>query len=149
MTAVTQTKEQCRKARGEDVSAIAALTLELGYQTTVDETAMTLAQLLASPSHGVFVALWQGRVSAWLVVERRISLEAGEKAEITGLVVGSHARRQGLGESLVAQARQWGREQGLAKLVVRSDTRREASHRFYAAIGFEPSKSSHVYQMPL
>lgn len=145
----TLAKVPCRVATPADVSAIAALTLELGYQTTVMETGVCLAALLASQDHAIFVAEWQGRVAAWLVVEQRLTLETGVKAEITGLVVGNHARRQGLGEALVAQAETWARQRGLERLLVRSDIRREASHRFYRAIGFEANKTSHVYLKPL
>ena len=136
---------ECRQAKVEDADAIAALTQELGYSTTSSQTAEILTKLLVSTNHGVFVALTQQHVCAWLVVEKRITLETGVKAEITGLVVSKQARRQGLGEALVRMAEEWSRERGIKHLVVRSNTRREASHHFYPSVGFEPTKTSQVY----
>ncbi|MGI2258646.1 GNAT family N-acetyltransferase [Shewanella sp. GXUN23E] len=136
---------QCRIARTTDAAAIAVLTAELGYHTTEAQTLGILTTLLGSQEHGVFVALWHDEVAGWLVIERRLTLETGWKAEITGLVVSEKCRRNGLAETLVRQAEDWCRHQGLEKLLVRSDVRRDASHRFYQAIGFTPTKVSQVY----
>ncbi|WP_353667898.1 GNAT family N-acetyltransferase [Marinomonas sp. THO17] len=124
---------------------ITNLTQTLGYDANREETAHWLNALIHSPLHHVFVVVCEDKVSAWLVVEKRLFLESGFKAEITGLVVGENYRRHGLAKALVSAAEGWAKQQGLAKLVVRSNISREASHLFYPAMGFHCSKTSHVY----
>jgi GNAT superfamily N-acetyltransferase len=130
--------------------AITNLTHELGYSTTEDQTYEWLSYLLRSKDHQVFVATTDnGTLCGWIVVEKRISLEAGFKAEITGLVVGASFRRFGVGKQLVAAAISWVHELKLQKLVVRSNIQREDSHEFYKDIGFSFKKSAHNYELLL
>ncbi|WP_394179791.1 GNAT family N-acetyltransferase [Marinomonas posidonica] len=132
-------------ARLKDADDIMHLTQALGYEANREETSLWLQSLVHSASHHVFVAVCEGKVSAWLVVEKRLFLESGYKAEITGLVVGENYRRYGIAKALVSAAEGWAKEQGLAKIVVRSNISREDSHLFYAAMGFRCAKTSHVY----
>ena len=124
---------------------IAQLTKELGYQVSATETQNWLIDLINSPFHFVFVAVSDTNVCGWIVVEKRLLLESGFKAEITGLVVGSRFRRHGIAQALVKAAELWANEQGLEQIVVRSNISRKESHVFYSSIGFNQSKTSHVY----
>jgi GNAT superfamily N-acetyltransferase len=109
-----------RPARFDDSAEIARLAGELGYPATVEEIRLTLKGLLESSKYAVAVACGDGnRLTGWIVVERRVFLESGEKAEITGLVVSAPARRAGIGKALVAYAEQWTARQGLASIRVR------------------------------
>ncbi|MBT1444375.1 GNAT family N-acetyltransferase [Shewanella sp. JM162201] len=137
-----------------DAADIQGLTGELGYASTEAQTLDWLSAMLESPGYGVFVARSVGdgtisRTVGWVVVECRLSLETGYKAEITGLVVSASHRRLGIGEALVARALQWSDAQGLDTVIVRSNVNRDASHHFYRALGFSLSKTSHVYQLAL
>ena len=85
----------------------------------------------------------------WAVAERRLSLESGERAELTGLVVSASARRMGIGRSLVTAAEQWGSEQGLESMYVRSNIARQESHPFYLDLGYHLKKTQHTYEKPL
>jgi GNAT superfamily N-acetyltransferase len=85
------------------------------------------------------------RLAGWIAAERRLSLEAGERVEITGLVVDGSIRRGGVGRALVAAAEAWASEQGLDVVVVRSNVLRQASHPFYEGLGYVRQKSQHVY----
>jgi len=133
----------------DNTDAIAHLTLELGYEVSVEDTRVWLRELIASPVHLVLVAVTGTSVCGWLVIEKRLFLESGFAAEITGLVVGVNFRRQGIAEALVNSAELWGREHGLTRLFVRSNVARDASHAFYPSIGFNLSKTSHVYVKPI
>jgi GNAT superfamily N-acetyltransferase len=84
-----------------------------------------------------------------MVVERRVSLESGEAAEITGLVVAASARRTGVGKALVSSAEQWTARQGLTAIRVRSNITRAESHPFYERLGFLRKKTQHTYEKPL
>jgi GNAT superfamily N-acetyltransferase len=138
-----------RPARSGDAAEIARLAGELGYPATTVDMASRLAVLLVHPSHHVQVAEAAGALLGWIAVERRLSLESGERIEIVGLVVGNAARRRGVGSMLLADAEQWARAQGFAAITVRSNVLREASHPFYEREGYVRHKTQHVYTKAL
>ncbi len=79
-------------AQETDAAEITRLSIELGYQTTVDQTRMVLKQMLSSPSYlAVVASASAGRLLGWAVAERRITLESGESVELTGLVHAAQA----------------------------------------------------------
>jgi N-acetylglutamate synthase-like GNAT family acetyltransferase len=135
-----------RFARIEDVPRIVILSEELGYPSTEEEMRPRLAELLERSDHFVVVACTtEGNVIGWIHVERRLSLEGGEKAELQGLVVAMDARRSGVGRALVAKGEEWAFALGL-DIVVRSNAMRPEAHEFYPALGFSRIKSQHVYR---
>jgi GNAT superfamily N-acetyltransferase len=130
----------------EDAAEIARLSFELGYPKTTEQTRAALERMLMSPAYFVVVAKAGGGARlGWIAVERRLSLESGESAEITGLVVAATARRMGVGKALVDAAEQWARNAGFDAIRVRSNVTRTESHPFYREIGFRQSKTQHVY----
>lgn len=139
-----------RPAALSDAAAIARLCHELGYPAAPEGIAPRLAELLASPHALVAVATGEdGTLTGWIAVERRLTLESGESAEITGLVVAAAARRQGIGAALVAAAERWVAERGLTAVRVRSNVVRPESHAFYQRLGYARRKTQHVYEKPL
>lgn len=137
-------------AQLEQASSVTKLSHQLGYQVTEQQTTEWLNDLIKSETHQVFVAQGlQEQVCGWLVVEKRISLEAGYKAEITGLVVGESYRRSGVAKQLVYSALEWAKKMGLEKIAVRSNAQREISHLFYQGIGFTYTKTAHNYVLAL
>jgi len=139
-----------RQAQIDNCVAITKLTLELGYLVTEENIKEWLDYLLKSENHMVLLAQDEcGQTCGWIVMEKRISLEAGFKAEITGLVVGTEWRRLGIGKELVAAAESWAIESGLSRIVVRSNIKRKESHVFYNNIGFSLVKSAHNYEKQL
>jgi GNAT superfamily N-acetyltransferase len=85
----------------------------------------------------------------WIGVERRSTLETGEKAEIVGLVIDARARRTGVGRALAEAAEDWARRQGFDALMVRSNAARIESHPFYLKHGYQLRKTQQVYLKPL
>ena len=137
-------------AQETDVAEIVRLSLELGYQITADQTRTALKQMLSSPSYFAVVAsAGAGRLLGWAVAERRLSLESGESVELTGLVVTASARRVGVGSALVATAEHWALQKGFSSIRVRSNITRTESHPFYERLGFERTKTQHVYKKSL
>ncbi len=124
---------------------IAQLSAELGYPVGNEQTKQWLSELMTSVHHRVLVARCEQAVCGWLVVEKRLFLESGYSAEITGLVVGAAFRRQGIAGALVAGAELWAKQQDVHRLVVRSNAARKESHIFYPSVGFVHSKTSQVY----
>ena len=136
-----------RTAEPGDAHAIAALAGELGYPTTPRRALARLARLPADGSRTVLVAESDGRVVAWMELARRTLLVAEDYAEITGLVVASSERSRGIGRELLEHARAWARTRGLARLRVRTNETRAATHAFYQRHGFTLSKSQRVYDL--
>lgn len=134
-----------RLALPGDATAIARLAGELGYPVTATAMAARLDVLLGHPAHHVVVADAGDSLLGWIAVERRLTLESGERMEIVGLVVGSTVKRSGVGRSLVAAAEQWAMAQGFDAISVRSNVARDASHPFYERLGYVRRKTQHVY----
>jgi len=134
----------------ENATEISHLTNELGYAKNEVKTKEWLNYLLNSENHFVLVALDNSKqVCGWAVIEKRISLESGFKAEITGLIVGKEYRRFGIGQQLVSMAISWAKNLQLTRVVVRSNVQREESHEFYKNIGFKFKKSAHNYEISI
>jgi GNAT superfamily N-acetyltransferase len=135
-----------RPARAGDAAEVARLAGELGYPVDAQAMGTRLDTLMGDPRQSVHVVDSEGgRLAGWISAERRLSLEAGERVEITGLVVDGATRRGGVGRALVEAAESWAREQGIDRMVVRSNVQRQASHPFYETLGYVRQKSQHVY----
>jgi GNAT superfamily N-acetyltransferase len=85
----------------------------------------------------------------WIAATVRLGLETGEKAEITGLVVGAAARRAGVGRALVGAVEAWAAQQGMGVIAVRSNVLRSESHPFYQNLGYRQRKTQHYYEKTL
>lgn len=138
-----------RSARLEDAAEIARLSTELGYPVDADAMTPRLRLVLDDPNRHVIVASAESGLLGWIGMERRLSLEGGEQAEIVGLVVDARARRAGVGAALAKAAEQWARGLGYRNLVVRSNAARVESHPFYEKHGYVRKKTQHVYSKPL
>lgn len=139
-----------RPARVEDAAEIARLSGELGYPVSIDAMHARLHALLPLPQHRIVVAQGEhGGLLGWIAVERRHTLESGERIEIAGLVVDAAARGSGVGRALVADAEQWALAQGFGAIGVRSNVAREGSHPFYESLGYVRAKTQHVYRKRL
>jgi GNAT superfamily N-acetyltransferase len=136
-----------RLAEIGDAAALAALSAELGYPRSVTDISTALRELLAAPDKLVMIATGaDGQPLGWIAAERRVMLETGASAEITGLVVAAAARRRGIAGRLLAAAERWAATQGLRALRVRSNVTRTESHPFYLGQGYAQKKTQHVYE---
>ena len=136
---------QIRPAVTEDADAIAILTSELGYPTSVADMRARLEALLARLTHFVAVAEDASGVIGWIAAEERLVLESGTRAELVGLVVTSRVRRTGVGRALVREAESWARHRGLESIFVRSNVVRHEAHPFYDSLGYSRTKTQHAY----
>ena len=135
-----------RPAQPTDNAAIAALSGELGYPAEAPEIASRMEEAAARPDQRLWVAESNGSVVGWVQAVRTVAVEAGPRVEIVGLVVAGSARRQGVGRILVGAAEDWARSEGVRHVVVRSNEKRAESHLFYAALGYERTKTQVVYR---
>lgn len=138
-----------RTALPSDAAEIATLTAQLGYPADTAVTHARLERLLRADDQLVIVACTSDKIAGWLQAHAYDILESGLIVEIVGLVVAESCRRAGIGRALVEQAERWAGARGPESLVVRSNTLRTESHRFYPTLGFTASKTQAVYQKPL
>jgi GNAT superfamily N-acetyltransferase len=138
-----------RVAHIDDAPEIARLAGELGYQTPIDAMRDRLQLLLQHADHLIRVAQEGDMLHGWIAVERRRTLESGERIEIVGLVVDAKCRGTGVGRLLVADAEQWACSLGFASISVRSNIARDASHPFYERLGYMRRKTQHCYTKAL
>lgn len=139
-----------RKGNADDADAVARLSLELGYASDIADIRHRIASIASSAEDLFVVAIEAGdRPIAWLQAHASHTIESGYRVEIVGLVVTAHARRHGVGRLLVAKAETWAKEKQASAIVVRSNTLRLESHRFYPALGYAESKTQRVYRKQL
>lgn len=134
-----------RPARVDDAADIARLSTELGYPSSDVEIRTRIERLLQSDTYFLVVAERESVVVGWIAAERRLLIESGERADISGLIVTEQARRSGTGQALVEAAEEWARGQGLNRMVVRSSVSRLESHPFYERLGYVRAKTQHAY----
>ena len=135
-----------RPATAGDAAELARLSAQLGYPAEVPDIARRLALLLDSPISSVLVAdAGAGRLHGFVGVERRTTIESGERVEIAGLVVDAQVRRGGVGRALVAAAEAWARQAGVEEIILRSNVARSEAHAFYPSLGYTLIKTQHAY----
>jgi len=138
-----------RSAIVDDAPAVADLIVQLGYSATVAEAADRLERLLARPDNDILVAVDDDRVVGFLHVSVSESIEGETTGEIRGLVVNEAHRSGGIGAQLVEAAEAWVRQQGVRKIRVRSNVKRERARRFYERHGYIVVKTSNIFDKEL
>ena len=138
-----------RKVHLSDASDIARLNGELGYAGDADTMRDRLERIVSQSDQVVLVAVVKETIVGWLQAHASLSLASGARVEILGLIVGEGCRHSGIGRALVRQVEGWALEIGSDVVVVRSNTKRVESHRFYSALGFSTAKTQAVYRKHL
>ena len=127
---------EIRAARVSDADEIARLLGELGYPQGSDPD--RLADWASDPNAHALVAEQDGHLAGAIGVQLcRHFARPGRFARIVAMVVDERHRQTGVGRALVAAAREIARAEGCDRIEVTSGRRRDASHPFYRALGFE------------
>ena len=134
-----------------DLDAVVTLSRQLGYEVFSGEVRARLARVLEKPDHFLIgIRSQSGHLIAYAHALREpTSLLAPERAELHTLVVEANFRDQGIGGRLLGAAEDWARSQGLSRMRLRSNMKREAAHRFYFREGYAIEKTSHVFTQDL
>ena len=125
-----------RAATADDSESIAALLSELGHPTRASDIPASLSAVTREGGAALVAVDDRDHPLGLMTLARHSSLHAGGPiAYITALVTAGTARRRGIGQLLVAQAKAWARENGCVRLTVTSAERRADAHAFYPACG--------------
>lgn len=140
-----------RPARPADAADLARLTTQLGYPVDPGEQGRRLERVLASgEDDAVLVAVDAAdRPLGWIHVAMRRLLEAGDSAQVAGLVVEEAARSGGIGAALLAAGEAWAHERGCTSMDIASRETRVDAHRFYERHGYTRYKISYRFRKPL
>ncbi|WP_143752403.1 GNAT family N-acetyltransferase [Marinobacter guineae] len=107
-----------------------------------------LSQLLNSNEHRIWVADSDEAVVGWLHACLAVRVGVAPFIEISGLIVDEGYRGEGIGSKLVEEAILWAKSIGVS-VRVRSNSKRDATHKFYQAQGFTLLKQQHVFEFDL
>ena len=133
-----------------DADAVAALSTQLGYPSSAEQTLRRFRGIGEAPDARVWVAeSAEGGILGWIHLFGNRLLESDPDAEIGGLVVHESARGRGVGRALVAAAEAWAKERGYTVVSVRSNVIRKDAHEFYKGLGYEPTKSQFKFRKKL
>lgn len=127
-----------RDAVKDDASSIAELLAQLGYPSTVEETADRLAEWRNSPLSRVVVATLNQRVAGVLAFHAIPFFEqGGQRGRVVCLVVEEESRGHGIGARLMRFIEAEARRLGCKDIELTSSRTRSAAHAFYQHIGYQ------------
>ena len=124
-----------RPCVSSDCPAVAALCHQLGYEVAVEEIGVRLELMREDQILLVAFDASIGSAVAWIEAHESTYVHSGRSFEISGLVVSSSARSQGIGARLVHAVEAIAAERGLPKIRVRSNIVRERAHSFLSTPG--------------
>ncbi|HUX93211.1 MAG TPA: GNAT family N-acetyltransferase [Ignavibacteriaceae bacterium] len=133
-----------REAKKTDAAALAILSGELGYPTTMEEMESRFDKLFSKSDNCIYVAELNSIVG-WIHVSLIQTLESNAFVEICGLVVTESLRGSGIGTQLVVTAENWAQEKGCYHIRVRTNILREKTKMFYKQVGFQSKKTQEVF----
>jgi GNAT superfamily N-acetyltransferase len=134
-----------RVASRADSDRIADLCNQLGYSVSTETIKRRLQSLLERVHTVALVAELNSFIAGWIQASIRHSIESGESAEITGLVVDETLRGKGIGGRLVKEAEEWAAAAGYQSVRVRTNVVRTGAGIFYRRLGFEETKQQVVF----
>ncbi|MGB2645739.1 MAG: GNAT family N-acetyltransferase [Candidatus Acidiferrum sp.] len=139
-----------RRARPGDAPAIAELSGQLGYPTTVTEVTRRMRKLKTGARNALFVAdAGEAGVVGWTHISITHLIEVRTRAELNGLIVAEKHRSLGAGAKLLEAAEDWARKQRCAGMSVRSNVLRDRAHKFYERQGYEHYKTQKAFRKAL
>jgi GNAT superfamily N-acetyltransferase len=138
-----------RKMTVEDATAVNALSKQLGYPLSIEETVKNIDLVLQSKGHTAFVAECENKIVGWIGASQAIMIEVMPHCEINGLVINEHYQGIGIGKLLIDKVKHWAREKGNNKLGLHCNIKRTQAHKFYEHIGFAEIKQQKNFVMEI
>jgi GNAT superfamily N-acetyltransferase len=136
-----------RTATEKDIPRILELYSQFSFQpgdykaAPLEDCRQTLKKMSRVPGCNLLVAEENGEVSGTLFMAILPGMAHGTSpfGVVEYMVVDEKARRKGIGRALMEHCMKLAREAGCYKVMLTSDNRREAAHKFYESIGFQAS----------
>lgn len=129
-----------REMTAKDAEAINALSRQLGYPLSIEQTLKNINSVLQSRDHTAFVAEFENKVVGWIGAAQAIMIEVMPHCEINGLVIDEHRRGMGIGKLLIEKVKHWAKDKGNDKIGLHCNVKRTEAHLFYQHMGFTEIK---------
>ena len=129
-----------REMNVKDAEAVNALSKQLGYSLSIEQTVQNIKAILQSKDHTAFVAEFENNIVGWIGAAQAIMIEVMPHCEMNGLVIDEHHRGMGIGKLLIDKVKQWAREKNNSKIGLRCNVKRTEAHLFYQHLGFTEIK---------
>ena len=123
-----------------DATVVNALSKQLGYPLSIEQTLQNINAVLESKDHTAFVAEYENKIVGWIGASQAIMIEVMPHCEINGLVIDQDHRGMGIGKLLIDKVKQWAREKNNSKIGLRCNVKRTEAHLFYQHLGFTEIK---------
>ena len=133
----------------QDAEAINALSTQLGYTMSIEQTLANIRSVLGTQGHNAFVAILENKIRGWIGVAEALQIESAPFCEIRGLIVDEKLRGRGIGKLLIEKVKQWSKETGNKTLRLRCNMIRKEAHLFYQRLGFREIKEQKVFEMKI
>jgi len=131
-----------------DAPVLAALTCELGYETTDAEMRRRLKSILTDARYSTFIVEMGGVVCGLIGTLTHASHEHNDlSGKIIALVVSKKQRRSGSGHALIAAAEKDFAERRVARVTLTTRFTRKEAPCFYEALGYEGNGWRFVKQL--
>ena len=129
-----------REITTKDAKAVNALSRQLGYPLSIEQTLQNIHAVLHSNDHIAFVAEYENDIVGWIGASQAIMIEVMKHCEINGLVIDQDHRGMGIGKLLIDKVKQWARKKDNTKLGLHCNVKRTEAHLFYEHLGFAEIK---------
>ena len=133
-------KINIREMNANDAIGVNALSKQLGYPLSIEQTLQNIYAVLESKDHTAFVAEYENKIVGWIGASQAIMIEVMPHCEINGLVIDQDHRGMGIGKLLIDKVKQWAREKNNSKIGLRCNVKRTEAHLFYQHLGFTEIK---------
>jgi len=127
-----------------DSEAIVQLSLQLGYDISINIVKQQIDVILKNKDHYAFIALKGGNVVGYIHCFRTIRLTSAPFVEIVALIVSKSIRRKGIGKLLVQHAEKHTLNNQTIR--VRCNEKRKVAHQFYLNLGYSEKKVQKVFE---
>ena len=133
-----------------DMSALADLMTQLGYETRSSEMLMRMETIGANKNYATFVAISEGKVCGMIGTFTRYSYEHNSPSGvILTLVVSEKMRGRGVGHALIAAAEKDLARKNIRRIAVYTHFRRTQAHEFYEKAGYTKNGFRMIKELPM
>src|SRR6187401_2017210 len=125
-----------REITAYDATEVNALSKQLGYPLSIEQTLQNINAVLQTKDHTAFVAEYENKIVGWIGASQAIMIEVMPHCEINGLVIDPDHRGMGTGKLLIDRVKHWAKEKGNDKIGLHCNVKRTEAHLFYEHLGF-------------
>ncbi len=137
---------EIRSSTVNDSEAIRNLSVQLGYQPTLDTVISGLEAMAKTEGYEVVVITQNNVVAGWMSLGVRLRIEDVPFFEVLAIVTDEAKRGSGFGKALMRYAEANAHEKNIPLVLLYSNVIREESHKFYNRVGYQKYKQAFLFR---